>query len=153
MLEKLWHLYSGMQKESSTLNSCLEAQQRERLLRPLRKALRKKRPGHLWRGVILQHNNATPHSTRRTQELLQSFRWELLDHPPYSPDLAPPDFHLFGPLKQHLGGRLFHNNEEVEIAVDEWLRMQKPNFYRDGIFKLVPRWDKCINVLGDYIEK
>jgi hypothetical protein len=31
--------------------------------------------------------------------------------------------------------------------------MQEPDFYSDGIFKLVPRWDKCINVLGDYTEK
>ena len=39
------------------------------------------------------------------------------------------------------------------MAVREQLRMQKPNFYRDGIFKLVPRWDKHISVLGDYAEK
>jgi hypothetical protein len=55
--------------------------------------------------------------------------------------------------QQHLGGRRFHNNEEVEMAVGEWLRMQEPDFYRDGIFKLVPRWDKCISVLGDRVEK
>jgi hypothetical protein len=55
--------------------------------------------------------------------------------------------------QQQLGGRRFHNNEEVEMAVGEWLRMQEPDFYRDGIFKLVPRWDKCINVLRDYVEK
>jgi hypothetical protein len=55
--------------------------------------------------------------------------------------------------QQHLGGRRFHNNEEVEMAVGERLRMQEPDFYRDGIFKLVPRWDKCISVLGDYVEK
>jgi hypothetical protein len=55
--------------------------------------------------------------------------------------------------QQHLGGRRFHNNEEVEMAVGEWFRMQEPDFYRDGIFKLVPRWDKCTNVLGDYVEK
>jgi hypothetical protein len=55
--------------------------------------------------------------------------------------------------QQHLGGCRFHNNEEVEMVAGEWLRMQEPDFYRDGIFKLVPRWDKCINVLGDYVEK
>jgi hypothetical protein len=65
-----------------------------------------------------------------------------------SPDLAPSDFHLSGPLKQHLGRRRFHCNAEVEMAVGEWLGMQQPDFYRDGIFKLVPRWDKCIGVLG-----
>jgi hypothetical protein len=39
------------------------------------------------------------------------------------------------------------------MAVGEWLGMQQPDLYRDGIFKLVPRWDKRINVLGDYVEK
>jgi hypothetical protein len=59
---------------------------------------------------------------------------------------------LFGPLKQRLGGRRF-NDDEVEMAVRDWLGMQQPDFYRDGIFKLVPRCDKCISVLGDYAEK
>jgi hypothetical protein len=41
----------------------------------------------------------------------------------------------------------------VELAVREWLEMQQLNFYRDGIFELVPRWDKRINVLVDCVEK
>jgi hypothetical protein len=52
-----------------------------------------------------------------------------------------------------LGGRRFRNNEEVEMVVGDWLRMQEPDFYSDGIIKPVPKWDKCINVLGDYVEK
>jgi hypothetical protein len=41
----------------------------------------------------------------------------------------------------------------MEMAVREWRGMQAPDLYRDGIFKLVPSWDKCINVPGDYLEK
>jgi hypothetical protein len=52
-----------------------------------------------------------------------------------------------------LGYHQFHKNKEVEMAAGEWLRMQEPDFYHGRIFKLVPRWDKCINVLGDYAEK
>jgi hypothetical protein len=29
--------------------------------------------------------------------VMQEQQWEVLEHPPYSPDLAPSDFHLFGP--------------------------------------------------------
>jgi hypothetical protein len=47
----------------------------------------------------------------------------------------------FGPLKQQFGGRRFHNNEEVETDVREWLQMQEPDVHRDGIFELVPRWN------------
>jgi hypothetical protein len=39
------------------------------------------------------------------------------------------------------------------MAVRERLRMQEPDFYRDGIFKSVPRWDKCVNVPEDFVEK
>jgi hypothetical protein len=61
---------------------------------------------------------------------------------------------VFGPLEQHLGARRFHNDKEVEMTFLEWLRMKEPDFYRQGIiFKHVSRWDKCINVFGDYVEK
>jgi hypothetical protein len=40
----------------------------------------------------------TPYSLGRIREL----QWEFLKHPPYSPGLAPSDFHLFGPLKNTL---------------------------------------------------
>ena len=55
----------------------------------------------------------------------------------------------FGPLKQHLEGC----NEEMKVAVPEWLGMQKPNFYYDRIFKVMLRWDKYISVQRDYDEK
>ncbi|GFO39309.1 histone-lysine N-methyltransferase SETMAR [Plakobranchus ocellatus] len=42
-----------------------------------------------------------------TQQWLQRYGWEILPHPAHSPDLAPSDFHLFGPLKHHLGGMAF----------------------------------------------
>jgi len=38
--------------------------------------------------------------------------------------------HLFALLKQYYCDRLFHNNEEVEMVVREWLRMQEPELYR-----------------------
>ncbi|GBO19414.1 hypothetical protein AVEN_202986-1 [Araneus ventricosus] len=40
--------------------------------------------------------------------------WSVLQHPPYNPDLAPSDFHLFGPLKQHLGGKHFEDDDDVQ---------------------------------------
>jgi hypothetical protein len=85
------------------------------------------------------------------QQMAQGSVGQMLQS--YSPDLAQSDFHLFGPLKQHLGGRRFHSHEEGEITVREWLRMQEPNFYSDGSFEFVLRWDKCINVIRDCVEK
>jgi hypothetical protein len=45
--------------------------------------------------------------------MLQEFGWESFEHPAYSPDLAPGDFHLFPKLKEILGGRCFKSDEEV----------------------------------------
>jgi len=76
-----------------------------------------------------------------------------MEHPAYSPDLAPSDFHLFGPLKNALGGRRFSCDDDVKAAVHQWLRTQPKIFFADGIKKLVGRWKKCIAKQGDYIEK
>jgi hypothetical protein len=59
----------------------------------------------------------------------------------------------FGSLKEHLPGRNFHSNEEVEIAIPEWLWVEDADFYIDGIFKLFLKWGKCISVLRDYVGK
>ncbi|GBM24544.1 hypothetical protein AVEN_217123-1 [Araneus ventricosus] len=45
--------------------------------------------------------------------------WSVLQHPPYSPDLAPSDFHLIGPLKQHLGGKHYADDDDGSPTVDE----------------------------------
>jgi hypothetical protein len=53
------------------------------------------------------HDNTRPHTAEKTKKLLEKFGWENLDHSPYSPDLAPSDFHLFPTMKvfgRHTGG-------------------------------------------------
>lgn len=47
------------------------------------------------RGVIFQHDNTKLHTERTKQEKLRQLGQEVLPHHPYSPDLAPYDFHLF----------------------------------------------------------
>ncbi|GFN74998.1 histone-lysine N-methyltransferase SETMAR [Plakobranchus ocellatus] len=79
------------------------------------KAIRRKRPGLLRRGVVLQHDNATPHSANFTQQWLQRYGWEILPHPAHNPDLAPSDSHLFGPLKRHLGGMAFETEDTSSV--------------------------------------
>jgi hypothetical protein len=57
--------------------------------------------------------NARQHVAACSMDTIQKLKWNVLPHPPSSPDLAPSDHYLFGPLKGHLGGKLFRNNEEV----------------------------------------
>jgi hypothetical protein len=67
--------------------------------------------------------------------------------------VGPSDFHLFGPLKNHLGGRRFADDEENETEVWRCLRQQSKDFYAAGFDALVKRWDKCINVGGGHVKK
>jgi histone-lysine N-methyltransferase SETMAR len=90
---------------------------------------------------------------RSTQERIQELQRELLEHPPYSPDLAPSDFRPFVPLKNHLGGKGFADDEEVETEMRKWQGQESKDFYAAGFDALVKRWDKYINVGGGYIEK
>lgn len=123
-------------------------------LRRLREAIRRKRPGMLSEGVILLHDNARPHTARQTQDLLQTFKWEVWNHPPpYSPDLAPSDYCLFPKLKEHLSGTRFSSDSDVKTAAENWLNGQGRDFYQAGLNKLVLRSDKCLNRFGDYVEK
>ena len=79
--------------------------------------------------VLLQHDKARPHTSLKTREVISAFGWTKILHPPYSPDLAPSDFHLFEPLKESLRGRHFFNDEEVKTAVRKWLKAQPVEFY------------------------
>jgi histone-lysine N-methyltransferase SETMAR len=76
-----------------------------------------------------------------------------MKHPAHSPDLAPSDFHLFGPLKEALGGRIFQCDKDVKNTVHQLLCAQPKTFYYDGIKKLVGCWKKCAEKQGDYVEK
>jgi hypothetical protein len=75
-------------------------------------------------------------TARATQELLQSFKWEVLAHPPHTPDrpdLAPGDYHLVTTLKESPALKTFSGDDEVPDAVMTWLRQQAGDFYDAGI--------------------
>jgi histone-lysine N-methyltransferase SETMAR len=111
------------------------------------------RPGKNPADVLLQHDNACPHTSLRTQEHITKMGWTVLSHPPYSLDLAPSDFHLFGSLKDALRGTHFEDDNSVIGAVRKWLCRQDKSWYWQGIHELVPRWRMAVQVDGDYVEK
>jgi len=84
---------------------------------------------------------------------LKDLRYELLEHPPYSPDLTPSDFYLFPKLKLFLAGQRFSSNQEAIAAIAAYFADLTKNHYRDGIMALEHRWNKCISLKGDYVEK
>ena len=85
-------------------------------------------------------------------DTIRQLRWDVLPHPPYSPDLAPSDYYLFARLKHDLAGRHFEDNNSVITAVREWIRTQPNTFFEEGIKQLPERWERCIGAQGDYFE-
>ena len=122
-------------------------------LKKLRRAIQNKRRGMLSATILLLHHNAWPHSAAQTQDLITSFKWEQIDHLPYSPDLSPSDYHLFLHPKKSLGGKPFDDDDDLKDAVQKWLTSQAAVFCEEGIRKLVPRYDKCLNKGSEYVEK
>jgi hypothetical protein len=82
----------------------------------------------------------------------RKFKWDVLDHLLYSPDLASIDFHLFLHLKKHLAGKKFDDSDEVQEEV-MMFKGQAADFYDSMTQKLVPRLNKCSDIAGDCVEK
>jgi len=88
----------------------------------------------------------TPRPTIVKQFLAQR-KVTVLDHPPYSPDLAPADYFLFPKVKSHLKGRLFDSISDIQKAVTT----AKDDFFK-GIQKLYDRANLCVQLEGMYVE-
>ena len=94
--------------------------------------------------ILLLHDNARPHTARATIDALETLNSEVLSHPPYSPDLAPSDFHFFPHIKRDPKGTNFTSDDEVKQAVTSWIKQKTPESFIDGMRKLVLGWEICI---------
>ena len=123
------------------------------LLDQLRTTIHEKLRGKLYKGVLLQQNNARVPTCKVAMDAVERNRCELIPHHAYSSDLAPSDFFLFPNLKKHIRGLHFQSDEEVVTAVEEWVNGKDPDFFSSGLMALERRWSKCITLEGNYIEK
>ena len=131
-----------------TLNSDMYCQQLDRL----NAALMQKRPSLINRGRIVFHqDNARPHTSLVTRQKLREIGWEVLLHPPYSPDLAPSDYHLFLSMANELGSRKLATRESCENWLSEFFDNREASFYKRGIMKLASRWELVIEQNGAYL--
>ena len=138
------------QERGTIINS---ARYSEMLTGRLKHAIRRKRRGLLSKGVVLLHDNTRPHTAAHIAETLRNLKFQVMTHPPYSPDLALSEFHLFGSLKEALRNCQFTSDKEVKEAMHAWLAAQSKTIFSEGIRKLVQRWTKCVENQRDYVEK
>jgi histone-lysine N-methyltransferase SETMAR len=127
------------------------------LLTRLEEKICEKRPG-LQKKIspiirTMQITPPPPHKSVLDMEDLRDLHYEYLEHPPYSPDLAPSHFCLFPKLKFYPVGQRFSSNQEATAAIEGYFADRTKNHYRDGIMVLDHRWNMCISLNGDYDEK
>ncbi|KAJ4448728.1 hypothetical protein ANN_00119 [Periplaneta americana] len=99
------------------------------IFRRLLDAVRRKRP-EKWveNNWFLMHDNAPAHRAIIVKNFLAMHNITALDHPPYSPDLSPPDCFLFPRLKSHLKGRRFNAEEVIANATRALRRVSQNGF-------------------------
>ena len=98
--------------------------------------LKEKRRGKVTKGVLFLHDNAPAHRALATQKKLAYVDFQCLDYPPYSPDLAPSDYHLFHGLKKQLKGRHFSSDAEVIAAAETRLHEETFEFFFECLAKV-----------------
>ena len=88
-----------------------------------------------------------------TMVKLNELSFELIPHPPYSPDLAPSAYWLFADLKKIHQGKGFGSNAEVIAEFEAYLESKDESYYNKGIKKLEKRWNECITLEGNYVDE
>lgn len=139
-------IYWELLQRNVTITAAIYVQQLERVAQ----AVTQKRPNSRYE-LILQHDNARPHVAKMTKLAIQDLNWEVLQHPPYSPDIAPSDFYLFRAIANDIRGVTFKSDEDVRIWLGEWFGSKDQVFFRHGIEKLPKRWETVISNDGEYI--
>ncbi len=153
MITVFWDVRGIIHHEYLPSGDTINAASYCKVLERVKQAVRQKRR---WRGpVYFQQDNAKPHTAKITKAKIKELGWKLLPHPPYSPDLAPSDFHLFLSMANDQRGKRFPNEEAAKAATSAFLQEKEEKneeFFSRGIWKLVDRWKKCISVKGEYFE-
>ena len=103
-------------------------------------------------GINLLHDNAPAHKSAMVQEYLKESVLNVLDHPPYSPDLSPCDFWLFPIVKEMLAGHRFESRRGIGSAVYQFLQHIPKEDYRAAFRKWVDRCKMCVEADRTYFE-
>ena len=103
--------------------------------------------------MLFHQDNAPCHKSLATMAKLNELSFELLPHPPYSPDLAPSDYYLFIDLKTMLQGKRFYSIDEVITEMNAYFEAKDKSFYKKGIEMLKKHWTDSVAFEGDYVDE
>jgi histone-lysine N-methyltransferase SETMAR len=101
---------------------------------------------------FLHWDNAPAHTATVVQEFLAAKSIKTIAHPPYSPDLAPADYFLFPRVKTELAG-VSLNQDTFRTGWMRALRTIRKDDYATAFRRWLERYEKCIQIGGEYVEK
>ncbi|GFV61186.1 mariner Mos1 transposase [Trichonephila clavipes] len=152
----LWWDYKGsvyfeLLPPNQTINSDVYIEQ----LTKLNNAVEEKWPELTnQKGVVFHHGNARTHTSLVTRQKLLELGWDVLPHPPYSPDLAPSDYFCFDLYKTtsmvKISLMMMMSNRTCVIQL---FANKNQMFYESGTMMLPERWQKVIDQNGKYITE
>ncbi len=123
------------------------------ILERLRISVLQKRGLHYLKTFMLHMDNAPPHTALDTRKFLIQCGTKVIEHPAYSPDLAPSDFWLYPRLKKPLRGLRFVNLRALKETVRTQLGMISSHEFEDCLLRQWPlRWARCVHNNGFYFE-
>lgn len=112
------------------------------VLNSLDAEIKKKRSYNM---IFFHHDNAMMNVSKK-------YKYELISNAPNSPDLAPCDYFLFPNLKKWLTGKKCYSSDELREAVTGYFNGLEREYFSEGIQTIENRWNKCIELNGDYVE-
>lgn len=104
-------------------------------------------------GFFWFHDSNLSHSAKILEAALDRSAFWLIDHPPYSADLAPCDFCLFSHINKIIRGRRFGSDHELISRVRRMQNSLTKEFFPEEVEQLIKRAECCIELGGDYVEK
>ena len=141
-------IYIGWVPESQTVNQVYY----KNVLTTLHERVRR-RPD-MWKNAswILHHDSAPAYNALSVKRYLVKNNIPVMEHPPYSPDLAPCDFFLFPKIKSALKGTRFESVDAVKAKATQLLN----SLTQDDLQHCFQKWKICMEQCGDrggdYIE-
>lgn len=150
MLCLFWHRGGLIHYELFNAKETLNAERYQQQLRTVADLLGMT-PGGSVRKYLL-HDNCTPHTARATLAVCEELGFDVLPHPPYSPDIAPTDFYIFRGFKTWYKKTSYATKQDVHASLNGFLQSKEPvvDFWRKGIDALPQRWRAVITANGDY---
>jgi hypothetical protein len=97
-------------------------------------------------------DNARPRVAKLAQFKIQDLNWEIFPHLPYSPDLAPSDFHLFRHLKRKIEGKEFHKEDDLKTWLQQFFDEKPKIFWERALRSLPVKWASVVETNGAYLE-